>query len=110
MFQGWKRYKNYPDFRVRARFLAEGAKLKGTYNAALWAMEKHLCKTNAAVAQKIHVLRRQIEDEFGLVARVVRWVTGPLLLWSSRREEKRLARGIAYEPPTFVDRHNWQGV
>ncbi len=110
MFQGWKRYKNYPDFRVRARFLAEGAKLKGTYNAALWAMEKHLRKTNAAVAQKIHVLRRQIEDEFGLVARVVRWVTGPLLLWSSRREEKRLARGIAYEPPTFVDRHNWQGV
>ncbi len=110
MFQGWKRYKNYPDFRVRARFVAEGAKLRGTYNAALWAMEKNLRKTNAAVAERIGELRRQIEDEFGLVARSVRWVTGPLLLWSSRREQKRLERGITYEPPTIIDRTNWQGA
>jgi hypothetical protein len=110
MFQGWKRYKNCPDLRVRQRFTAEAAKLKGTYNAALWAMEKHLKNTNAAVAERIRDLRRQIEAEFGLVARSLRWVTGPLLLWSSWREEKRLARGIAYEPRTFVDRRNWRAA
>jgi len=90
--------------------MAEAAKLRGTYNASLWAMEKQLRKTNTAVAEKIHELRRQIESEFGLVARAVRWVTGPLLLWSSKREVKRLARGITYEPPTIVDRTHWQGA
>jgi hypothetical protein len=29
------------------------------------------------------------------------------LLWMSKREDKRLARGETYEPKTFVDRRNW---
>jgi hypothetical protein len=44
------------------------------------------------------------------MSRFIRWFTGPLLLWTSKREEKRLARGITYEPPTIVDRRNWQGA
>jgi len=110
MFKGWKRYKNHPDSRVRERFLVDGRKLKSTYNASLWAMEKRLKTTNATVSAKIGVLRREIEGEFGLVARLIRSVAGPLLLWTSKREEKRLARGVTYEPPTIVDRRNWQGA
>jgi len=34
-------------------------------------------------------------------------VLGPMLLWSTRREEKRLARGKTYEPPTILERRNW---
>ena len=35
MLQGWRRYKNYPDLRVRERFARENAKLRTVYSAAL---------------------------------------------------------------------------
>jgi len=34
-------------------------------------------------------------------------VLGPVLLWTTRREERRLARGKTYEPPTILERSNW---
>jgi hypothetical protein len=34
-------------------------------------------------------------------------VLGPVLWWTSLREEKRLAAGHGYEPPTIIERHNW---
>ena len=39
---GWRRYKNDADPRVRARFAWEARSLRDGYAAALWAMEKHL--------------------------------------------------------------------
>ncbi len=110
IFQGWKRYRNSPDARVRERMKFEALKLRTTYNAALWAMEKRLRKTNSAVSGRIRELRREIEHEFGLATRSLRMVAGPLLLWSSKREDRRLAAGKTYEPPTFVERRNWAGV
>ena len=32
---------------------------------------------------------------------------GPILAWISQREDRRLAKGVTYEPQTFVERHNW---
>jgi hypothetical protein len=32
---------------------------------------------------------------------------GPAILWSARREEKRLAAGATYEPGTIIERRNW---
>ena len=32
---------------------------------------------------------------------------GPVLLWTTRREDRRLATGVTYEPPTFLERRNW---
>ncbi len=107
MLQGWKRYKNYPDPRVRERFRWEMHQLKGTYNAALWAMEKRLRGANESVAAQIHALRHEVEREFGTMARLSRMVLGPVLLWSSKREERRLAAGKTYEPRTFIERRNW---
>ena len=107
IFQGWKRYRNFPDARVRERFANDAAKLRTTYDAALWAMEKQLRKTNSEIAVRIRALRKDIEREFGTATRLVRAVTGPILLWTSKREDRRLARGKTYEPPTFVDRRNW---
>jgi len=107
IFQGWKRYHDSPDLRVRQRIANEAFKLRTTYDAALWAMEKRLKKTNAAVSVRIRELRREIEHEFGTATRLVRAAAGPLLLWMSEREERQLARGKTYEPPTFVDRRNW---
>ncbi len=62
IFQGWMRYKNHPDARVRQRIANEAFKLRTTYDAALWAMEKRLKKTNAEVAARIKTLRREIEQ------------------------------------------------
>jgi len=107
IFQGWKRYKNHPDARVRQRMASEAVKLRTTYDAALWVMERRLKKTNAAVSLRIRELRREIEHEFGAVTRLVRALTGPFLLWSSKREDRALAHGKTYEPQTFVDRRNW---
>jgi hypothetical protein len=30
-----------------------------------------------------------------------------VLLWTARREERRLAAGHTYEPPTIIERRNW---
>jgi len=107
MLQGWRRYKNHPDPRVRERFAREVKKLSSAYNAALWAMEKEFKKVNRGVSERIHKLRREVEKEFPVVARVTAAALGPILLWSTRREEQRLAKGRTYEPPTFVERRNW---
>jgi len=105
--EGWRRYKNDADPRVRARFAWEANSLRDGYAAALWAMEKHLRQTNAAVSQKIRALRQEIGAEFGLASRLVTRVLGPILLRSARREERRLAAGKTYEPRTIIERRNW---
>ena len=107
MLQGWKRYKHHHDQRVRARFEWEIKQLKTTYNAALWAMEKRLKQANQQISSQIRSLRKDVEREFGLASRSTRAFLGPLLLWTSKREDKRLAEGITYEPPTVLERRNW---
>ncbi|MGA7421905.1 MAG: radical SAM protein [Candidatus Sulfotelmatobacter sp.] len=110
MLQGWKRYKNDPDPRVRERFAREVKKLSSTYNAALWVMEREFKKVNRTVSERIHKLRREVEKEFPVVARLTAASLGPVLLWSTRREEHRLAHGCTYEPPTFIERRNWSAA
>jgi radical SAM superfamily enzyme YgiQ (UPF0313 family) len=110
MLLGWRRYKDYPDARVRERFEREMKKLSSAYNAALWVMEREFRKVNRNVSDRIHKLRREVEKEFPLVARITAASLGPILLWSTRREEKRLAAGRTYEPPTFLERRNWGSV
>ena len=106
-FQGWLRYKNDADERVRARFAWEARALRDGYAAALWAMEKRLARTNSAVSERVANLRREIGREFGLASRMTTRVLGPLLSWTAAREEKRLARGGSYEPRVIVERRNW---
>jgi len=104
---GWRRYRNYPEPRVQRRFDSEVKQLKNASSAFLWAMERRLKETNEAVSRKIRELRRDIEAEFGLLSRLAGGLAGPVLLWSSRREEKRLAAGKTYEPRTIIERRNW---
>ncbi len=108
--QGWKRYKNHPDPRIRARFEFETRQLKQSYNAVLWTMEKRLKKTNAEVSARIRELRREVESEFGVFSKWAGRLAGPVLLWLNQREERRLAAGFSYEPPTIIERRNWAGA
>jgi radical SAM superfamily enzyme YgiQ (UPF0313 family) len=110
MLQGWLRYKNHPDPRIREGFTRQVKKLAGVYNAALWVMEREFKKINCSVSDQIHKLRREVEKEFPIVARLTAASLGPVLLWSTRREEKRLASGRTYEPPTFIERRNWSSA
>jgi radical SAM superfamily enzyme YgiQ (UPF0313 family) len=105
--EGWLRYKNDPDPRVQARFAREARSLRDGYAAALWAMERHLATTNAAVAEKIRTLREEVGREFGFFSRVLGRALGPVMLWTARREERRLANGQTYEPATIIERRNW---
>jgi hypothetical protein len=107
MLNGWRRHHDSPDERVRRRFAADMLKLKTTYNAALWAMEREFAKVNREVAQQIRGLRKEIENEFGAKAKFVSHLLGPALLFTTRREARRLARGKTYEPPTIVERTHW---
>jgi radical SAM superfamily enzyme YgiQ (UPF0313 family) len=104
---GWLRYKNCPDLRVRERFQREAESLKGAYAATLWAMEKRFREKNESVSAQIRSLRHDIEHEFGLLTKMVSSLVGPVLVWTSKREEKRLAAGKTYEPPTIIERRHW---
>ena len=101
--QGWKRYKNDSDPRIRERFKWEVRSIRTVYSGLLWAMEKQLHRCNAAVSGQVRVLRKDIESEFGVLTRAMTWVLGPVVLWTSRREQKRLVKGKTYEPKTIVE-------
>jgi radical SAM superfamily enzyme YgiQ (UPF0313 family) len=107
MLEGWRRYRDYPDPRVRERFGREINKLRSGYSGALWAMERQFRDLNEAVSAQIKALRGEVEKELGFAARWNARTLGPLLLWTTRREERRLAEGKTYEPPTFLERTNW---
>ena len=107
LLAGWKRYKDWPDARVRERFTREMHKLNGVYSSALWAMERQFRKVDVRVSDQIGALREEFKLESGIVSRLMPAMLGPILLWSTRREEKRLARGKTYEPPAILERRNW---
>jgi radical SAM superfamily enzyme YgiQ (UPF0313 family) len=107
LLAGWRRYKDFPDARVRERFEREMSRLSGVYGSALWAMERQFRKVNRSGSDQIRALRHEFKKESGLFSRLMPMILGPVFLWTTRREERRLARGKTYEPPTVVERTNW---
>jgi len=106
-FEGWKRYRNDPDPRIRERFEWEIRSIKTAYSGLLWAMERQLQRTNRVVSQRIRALRREIGAQFGIKNRIMASLLGPILLWASRREQAKLAAGKTYEPRSFIEHRNW---
>jgi hypothetical protein len=106
--QGWKRYKNDPDPRVRQRFEWEPRSIRTAYSGILWAMERRLRETNEKVSRQICELRKELGAEFGFVTRLTGTLVGPVLFWTSQWEQRRLGRGKTYEPRTFIEHRNWQ--
>jgi radical SAM superfamily enzyme YgiQ (UPF0313 family) len=107
--EGLRKYRFHPDLRVRERFEREARALRTQYSALLWAMERHMRVTNDSVAEKIAGLRHEIRSECGTVRSAsFASIFGPVMLWLTRREERRLAKGVTYEPETFVERRNWK--
>ena len=104
MMARWRRYGGDADPRVRARVTMAATQLRAGYGAALWAMERYLRSSNPAISGRIRSLRLETEREFGMLTSATNRLLGPLLLWSSRREQQRFPGGRRREPRTFIER------
>ncbi len=102
---GYKKYKNTPDERVRARFVWEAEGLSTTMAGALWAAREWFKKTNPVVFKKVDALLKDIKQEFGFKARISAPIIGRVILHLLKKETQRLAAGWTYEPPTFYERN-----
>jgi hypothetical protein len=107
LLAGWKRHKDHPNPRVRTRVHREARMLHHAYPACLWAMERRLRGAAPEVAGRVRALRKELEREFGLLTRIAGCVLGPLLWWTSWREERHSSQGKTYDPGVIVGRKNW---
>lgn len=101
---GWKRHKNHPDPRVRRRIAWEARELGTTFSAVVAAAKLYYRK-NPAIRAKMSGLLKELYREFGLKSRFFAAVGGRWVLSRVRKEEKRLAAGWKYEPPTFYEKN-----
>ncbi len=108
LLQGYLKHKNNPEGRIARRFRHEAEILPLGYAAALWAMERYFGKRNGPLTAKIQRLRADLVTEFGLRSLLAGPVAGPVVHRLIQREEKRLASGWTYQPPSFVEKRNWK--
>lgn len=65
-------------------------------------MQQRLNNTNPVVSAVISSLRRDIGYAFGPFPRLAGGLLRPFLLWTARREERRLANGLTYKPSPLL--------
>ena len=102
LLRGWKRYKNHPNPRIRARFAHEAANLPVKYAGALWAARRRYRDDPHRFQLIAHILA-ELYTEFGWKARLAAPIVGFRFYQALRREERRLKSGWTYEPPTFFE-------
>ena len=104
MFNGWRRYKDDVDARVRRRVAHEAQQMRTGYAPLLWAIDAYLRRTSHPAADRVSAFRQQFERELGILARTTSRLAGPVLHWAARRDAARHPLGRPLEPATFVDR------
>ena len=102
LLKGWKRYKNHPNPRIRARFAYQAANLPVNYAGALWAARRWF-SSDPHCKQLVSGILDELYAEFGQKSRLAAPVVGRYLYHTLRREEQRLQEGCTYEPPTFFE-------
>jgi hypothetical protein len=101
---GWLKYKDHPDRRIRKRFGMKVTVLRTTYAGAVWAMKKWYKGNGRMTAQMCELLQRLCE-EFGWATRLLAPLAGRYIYAMLKREEKRLARGWVYDPAVFYEKN-----
>lgn len=104
MLQGWLRYQDHQDSRIRRRYAEEMQPLRTTYAAAVWAMATWYSNSNPALAAKLRLLLKQLYQAFGWPTRLYAPTVGRYIHFAMHREEKRLAQGWTPEPVTFCEK------
>lgn len=102
LMNGWKKYKNHPEKRIRRRFASEVEKMPALYAGTLWAT-RHWFRENPSIAGKIADLLNSIYGEFGLKSRIAAPVIGKIILHFLDQEARRLQNGYTCEPPMFYE-------
>jgi radical SAM superfamily enzyme YgiQ (UPF0313 family) len=101
-FRGYQRHKRHPEPRVRRRFKWEVQGFATVYAGALWAAKRWFADNPELVA-KLDELLREIHREFGWWSRLVTPVLGRIVLRALKKEQRQLANGHKFEPPTFYE-------
>ncbi len=101
---GWLKYRRHSDRRIRQRFQWEAKSLGTTYAGAVWAMRRWYHQ-DAPMAAKMDRLLKDLYKAFGLKARLAGPLAGRFLRFTMQREERRLANGRTFEPPTYYEKN-----
>ncbi len=102
VLRGWKKFKNHPNARIRARFAHEASNLPVRYAGVLWATRRYYQDDPQRVAQ-ISALLQELHAEFGWRSRLAAPIAGHYLHYLLQRQEQMLKDGWTYEPPTFFE-------
>ncbi len=108
VLRGWKKYKNHPDARIRARFAHEASNLPIRYAGVLWATRQSYRDKPHYVAQ-INELLKELHAEFGWRSRLAAPIAGRYLYSKLKKQQQMLDDGWTYEPPTFYESNFPQG-
>ena len=108
LLQGWKRYKDHSNSRIRARYAHEASNLPVNYSGALWAA-RHRYHDDPHRSQLISQVFEDLCTEFGDVARRAAPIVGRRLYRALRREEQRLQQGWTYETLMFYETNSAEG-
>lgn len=100
--RAWKRYKDHPNPRIRARFAYEASNLPRRYAGVLWATRARY-RDDADRVRQITALLDELYEECGPISRRAAPIVGRRLYRALVREETRLRDGWSYEPPTFYE-------
>jgi len=103
-FEGWKKYRNHPEKRIRERYNREAKDMPSLFAGAIWAGRRWFRK-NPIVKSKLSAFLNEICDEFGMKARIAAPLIGQFSLFLLWRENRRLAKGWHPEPPTFYQKN-----
>jgi len=102
LMNGWMKYKNHPEARIRMRFAKEMEEMPLVYSGALWATRRWF-KDNPIIVERMKDVLEDIYREFGLKSRLAAPIVGRWILNRLRKEQKRLGAGVTYEPPTYYE-------
>jgi hypothetical protein len=102
VLRGWKKYRDHPDLRIRARFAHEASNLPARYAGVLWATRREYRQDSRRVRQ-INQLLRELYELYGWRTRLAAPLVGRYLHRRLRRQDALLRSGWTYEPPTFYE-------
>jgi hypothetical protein len=101
---GWRRYKDHRERRIRERFAFDAQGL-GTIFSAATAAARDYYRESPVLRARTDALLGALHREFRWKSRLFASLGGPYVLRKIRGEERRLAHGWTYEPPTFYERN-----
>ena len=101
---GWQRYKDHPNERIRRRFALKDKALKTTYAGAIWAMKRWF-RGNQPMKEKMGEILNRLYLEFGWKTRIIAALSGMALHYTLKKEEARLAKGWSYEPKPLYEKN-----